>query len=85
MRVLIATGAWHPQVNGLVEKLTSLQASVNPLAALSRDACRASVFDHSWERSAKQFLRNLDGMPPASPAPCGCRRPNNERKGWTTC
>ncbi len=36
---------------------------------LSRQACRAFALDHSWERSAGQFLRNLDGMTRASSAP----------------
>ena len=31
MRVLIATDAWHPQVNGVVRTLTSLAASANGL------------------------------------------------------
>ncbi len=30
---------------------------------LSREACRDFALDHSWERSARQFLRNLDGVP----------------------
>lgn len=28
MRVLVATNAWHPQVNGVVRTLSSLQESV---------------------------------------------------------
>ena len=35
---------------------------------LSREACRAFAMEHSWERSAGQFLRNLDGMARASSA-----------------
>ena len=31
MRVLIATDAWHPQVNGVVRTLTSLAASARSL------------------------------------------------------
>src|SRR3974390_2750511 len=31
MRVLIATDAWHPQVNGVVRTLTSLARSALPL------------------------------------------------------
>ncbi len=33
MRVLIATDAWHPQVNGVVRTLTSLQTSAHALGA----------------------------------------------------
>lgn len=33
MRVLIATDAWHPQVNGVVRTLTSLQGSARGLGA----------------------------------------------------
>ena len=33
MRVMIATDAWHPQVNGVVRTLTSLAASVRKLGA----------------------------------------------------
>ena len=33
MRVLIATDAWHPQVNGVVRTLTSLQGSARKLGA----------------------------------------------------
>src|SRR5580700_3596821 len=33
MRVLIATDAWHPQVNGVVRTLTSLQRSALALGA----------------------------------------------------
>src|SRR5262245_16554489 len=33
MRVLIATDAWHPQVNGVVRTLTTLARSVRPLGA----------------------------------------------------
>src|SRR5246127_1689441 len=31
MRILIATDAWHPQVNGVVRTLTSLQRAASPL------------------------------------------------------
>jgi len=31
MRVLIATDAWHPQVNGVVRTLTSLASSARGL------------------------------------------------------
>jgi hypothetical protein len=31
MRILIATDAWHPQVNGVVRTLTSLQRAAAPL------------------------------------------------------
>ena len=31
MRVLIATDAWHPQVNGVVRTLTSLAEAAKPL------------------------------------------------------
>ena len=31
MRVLIATDAWHPQVNGVVRTLTSLAAAAKAL------------------------------------------------------
>ena len=31
MRILIATDAWHPQVNGVVRTLTSLAASARRL------------------------------------------------------
>src|ERR1700736_2424970 len=33
MRILIATDAWHPQVNGVVRTLTSLQRAAGPLGA----------------------------------------------------
>ena len=33
MRVLIATDAWHPQVNGVVRTLTSLERSARRLGA----------------------------------------------------
>src|SRR5437899_1182594 len=33
MKVLIATDAWHPQVNGVVRTLTSLPKSASPLGA----------------------------------------------------
>ena len=33
MRVLIATDAWHPQVNGVVRTLTSLARAVEKLGA----------------------------------------------------
>src|SRR5882757_412567 len=33
MRILIATDAWHPQVNGVVRTLTSLAASASALGA----------------------------------------------------
>ena len=33
MRVLIATDAWHPQVNGVVRTLTALQESARRLGA----------------------------------------------------
>src|SRR3954447_23264974 len=33
MRILVATDAWHPQVNGVVRTLTSLQRAAGPLGA----------------------------------------------------
>jgi len=33
MRILVATDAWHPQVNGVVRTLTSLADSLRPLGA----------------------------------------------------
>ena len=36
MRVLIATDAWHPQVNGVVRTLTSLAASAQRPRRLDR-------------------------------------------------
>jgi hypothetical protein len=33
MRILIATDAWHPQVNGVVRTLTSLARTLNGLGA----------------------------------------------------
>jgi glycosyltransferase involved in cell wall biosynthesis len=33
MRILVATDAWHPQVNGVVRSLTSLADSLRPLGA----------------------------------------------------
>ena len=33
MRILIATDAWHPQVNGVVRTLTSLARSASTLGA----------------------------------------------------
>ena len=33
MRILVATDAWHPQVNGVVRTLTSVAASVAKLGA----------------------------------------------------
>src|ERR1700760_1956276 len=33
MRILIATDAWHPQVNGVVRTLTSLQRAASALGA----------------------------------------------------
>jgi len=33
MRILIATDAWHPQVNGVVRTLTSLARSASALGA----------------------------------------------------
>src|SRR5919204_635858 len=33
MRILIATDAWHPQVNGVVRTLTSLARAASPLGA----------------------------------------------------
>src|SRR5260370_30583883 len=35
MRILIATDAWHPQVNGVVRTLTSLARSASALGAES--------------------------------------------------
>jgi hypothetical protein len=33
MRILVATDAWHPQVNGVVRTLTSLAESLRALGA----------------------------------------------------
>jgi glycosyltransferase involved in cell wall biosynthesis len=48
MRILVATDAWHPQVNGVVRTLTSLADSLRPLGAkvefLKDDADLARIY-----------------------------------------
>ena len=56
MRILVATDAWHPQVNGVVRTLTMMAEAARPLGAaltISPQACLAFAAKHSWEASAR--------------------------------
>lgn len=49
MRILVATDAWHPQVNGVVRTLTKLA-----------DAAKSLGVEFSfWETSARAFIDSI--------------------------
>ena len=73
MRVLVATDAWHPQVNGVVRTLTSLARSAERWAS-GLNFCRPMVFvlfqcrpipDCGWHcRAARQIARRIEQAKP---------------------
>ena len=57
MRILIATDAWHPQVNGVVRTLTSLARAAERLGVTILLVTHDPVF----AAMAKRVLRLIDG------------------------
>ena len=42
MRIIIVTDAWHPQINGVVRTLTTLQSRIEALAQIGCDLTPAT-------------------------------------------
>jgi hypothetical protein len=59
MRILVATDAWHPQVNGAVRTFTAMADARLSVMTISPQACREFAAGHSRKACARAFLDNM--------------------------
>lgn len=63
MRVLVASDAWEPQINGVVRTLQQVQALAPEFGvclSVEQSECVALAARYSWRASIRQFCTNLD-------------------------
>ncbi len=97
MRVLIATDAWHPQVNGVVRTLTSLAKSARGLSVgiefLTPEGFPSvPVPTYPGLRfalpSGREIARRIAQIEPRNPGltqPCGASTPPPPSPWWRRC